>query len=92
MSWHRVDYGPNAESAAWASRPIKKRSFWRQADVYYLDPKTGDKKPIGKTPLELPTAQLKKLVGDGVVAGEYFTVVIEKQGFLTEKFQVPAIL
>src|SRR5207245_3136639 len=21
---------------AWASRPIKKRSFWRQADVYYL--------------------------------------------------------
>jgi hypothetical protein len=21
---------------AWASRPIKKRSFWRQAEVYYL--------------------------------------------------------
>jgi hypothetical protein len=21
---------------AWAARPIKKRSFWRQADVYYL--------------------------------------------------------
>ena len=61
-----------------------------QADVFYLDPKTGDKKPLGKTPLELPTAALKKLVGDQVVAGEYFTVTLEKQGFISEKYQIPA--
>jgi len=31
----RID-SSHALWGAWASRPIKKRSFWRQADVYYL--------------------------------------------------------
>src|SRR5687767_8894937 len=61
-----------------------------QADVFVQDPKTGEKKAVGKTPLELPAAALKQQVGPDLMQGEYFTLWVEKQGFLPEKFAVPS--
>ncbi len=61
-----------------------------QSDVFYIDPKSGEKKTLGKTPLELPTAELRKVAGNDVFAGEFFTIQIEKQGFTPERFQIPS--
>lgn len=61
-----------------------------QSDVFYVDPKSGEKKVLGKTPLELPTSELRKIAGDDVFAGEFFTIQVEKQGFVPERFQIPS--
>jgi tetratricopeptide (TPR) repeat protein len=61
-----------------------------QADVSYLDPKTGEKKSLGKTPFEMKSSALKETVGEGVSAGEYFTVLVSAKGYVTEKFSIPA--
>ncbi len=59
------------------------------ADVFWQDPKTGEKKPIGKTPLEMPKSELKNIVGDAVDAGQFFNVVVEKPGYLPSTFNIP---
>ena len=61
----------------------------QQADVFVQDRKSGDKKPIGKTPLALPKTELRRTVGD-VKPGEFITIVVEKQGFIPQSFNVPA--
>ncbi len=61
-----------------------------QADVFIQDPKSGDKKPIGKTPLQLPMTEIKKTLGNSVSPGEFFNVIVEKQGFLPQTYAVPA--
>lgn len=61
-----------------------------QADVVYVNPQTGERKSIGKTPLELPAADLKNTLGDAVTSGEYFTIQVEKPGYKTESFSIPA--
>lgn len=61
----------------------------QQADVFVQDKKTGDKKPIGKTPLALPKSELRKTVGD-VKPGEFITFVVEKPGYISQSFNVPA--
>ncbi len=61
-----------------------------QADVFVENPKTGQKKQIGVTPLEIPLSNVKETVGEEVVSGEYFTVVIEKKGFVSQRVAVPA--
>lgn len=61
-----------------------------QADVFIQDPKSGDKKPIGKTPLQLPMSEIKKTLGNSVSPGEFFNVIVEKQGFLPQTYAVPA--
>ncbi len=61
-----------------------------QADVSFLDPKTGEKKALGKTPLEMKTSAVKEAVGDGVSSGEYFTILVGAKGYVTEKFSIPA--
>ncbi len=35
-----------------------------QADVSFYDPKTGTKKSLGKTPLEMKTSAIKEAVGE----------------------------
>jgi tetratricopeptide (TPR) repeat protein len=59
------------------------------ADVYYLDPKTGLKKELGKTPLEMKDSAVKEAVGE-VPSGGYFTVIVEQKGFIPERLMVPA--
>lgn len=61
-----------------------------QADVFILDVKSGEKKNIGKTPLELPADDVKKSVQNAPAPGEFYTVVIEKTGFETQSLSVPA--
>ena len=61
-----------------------------QADVFVENRLTGEKKPIGVTPLEIPISQVKTTVGEETMAGEFFTVVIEKKGFITQRLNVPA--
>lgn len=61
-----------------------------QADVYVRDPKTGDKKPLGKTPLEMKIPDVKAAVGEELLSGEFFTVVVEKSGYQTESYSIPA--
>ncbi len=60
------------------------------ADVYFQDPKSGEKKALGKTPLTLPKSELRKTVGTGVESGQFFTVVVEKTGYLPANFSIPA--
>ncbi|MDR3606917.1 MAG: tetratricopeptide repeat protein [Oligoflexia bacterium] len=59
------------------------------ADVYYLDPKTGAKKELGKTPLEMKASVVKEAVGE-VPSGGYFTVIVEQKGYIPERLMVPA--
>lgn len=49
-----------------------------------------DKKLIGKTPLDIPMSELKNNFGEDVTSGEFFTISIEKKGYLSEIFKVPA--
>jgi tetratricopeptide (TPR) repeat protein len=61
-----------------------------QADVFLQDPVSGNKKVIGKTPIEMSTSEVKALVGEEVMSGEYFTLIVEKQGYVSEKFLIPS--
>ncbi len=60
-----------------------------QADVFFIDVGSGEKKSLGKTPLEMPTEELKNTIGGKVSEGEFFVLGIEQAGFLTEKFTIP---
>ena len=61
-----------------------------QAEVFIENNKTGEKKSIGVTPLDIPLATVKETAGEEVMAGEYFTEVIEKKGYLSQKLNIPA--
>jgi tetratricopeptide (TPR) repeat protein len=61
-----------------------------QAEVSFQDSKSGEKKPLGKTPFEMPNTVLRQALGENLVSGEYFTLIVEKQGYQTEKILVPA--
>ena len=61
-----------------------------QADVSILDPQSGEKKPIGKTPVELKTSVMKETVGEAATSGEFFTVLVEKPGYASQRLMVPA--
>jgi tetratricopeptide (TPR) repeat protein len=61
-----------------------------QADVFFQVPGTNEKKPIGKTPLTMPMAEFRQLIGADVSSGQYFPITVEKQGYVTETFQIPA--
>lgn len=60
------------------------------ADVYYVVPKTGEKKSLGKTPLKIPAEDVKKAIQKDVSGGEYFAVRFEKQGYVPQTYMVPA--
>ncbi len=61
-----------------------------QAEVFVENPKTGVKKSLGFTPLDVPMGQVKDAVGDSVGAGDFFTLILEKKGFISQQFKVPA--
>lgn len=58
------------------------------ADVFFRAPGEKEKKPLGKTPLTLPMSELRQTIGSAA-SGEYFPVIIEKPGFVTETYFVP---
>ncbi len=59
-----------------------------QADIFFLT-KSGEKKPLGKTPLEMPVAELRKTIGEEYNSAEFFTVLVEKPGFAPESYSIP---
>ncbi len=73
-----------------ATNTFKVNSDPLQADVYVVNPKTGDRKIIGKTPVNMPNEEFRTLVGEDIASGEFYTLVIEKPGFGTQSFSLPA--
>lgn len=61
-----------------------------QAEVFVVDAKTGEKKTIGKTPIEMPVEDVKKTVANQPTAGEFYNILVEKPGFETQTFNVPS--
>jgi len=59
-----------------------------QAEIFYVTP-TGEKKSIGKTPYSVPMEELRKTIKE-VESGEFFTLLIEKEGFQTQTYVIPA--
>ena len=60
-----------------------------QADVFYVPKDAGEKKPLGKTPLSMPVDELKSKMKD-INSGEFFTLSIEKVGYVSQTFVIPA--
>ena len=54
-----------------------------QADVY-AKLANGEKKPLGKTPLSMPMVALKQTLGESGGNGQYFSIVVEKQGYISQ--------
>jgi tetratricopeptide (TPR) repeat protein len=61
-----------------------------QADVFLRGTGANAKKPIGKTPITMSNADFKAAVGADAPSGGYFPLIIEKDGFVSETFMVPA--
>lgn len=61
-----------------------------QAEVFIMDLKSGEKKTIGKTPIEMPVEDVKKSLTNKPTAGEFYTIVVEKPGFDAQTFSIPA--
>ncbi len=61
-----------------------------QTEVFYINQKTGEKKLIGATPLQISMEDLKSKVGEDVPPGEFFRFRFEKKGFQTETLLVPS--
>jgi tetratricopeptide (TPR) repeat protein len=61
-----------------------------EADVFFINLKTGDKKVVGKTPLNMPMSEVTEKVGPEMTSGEFFTLGVEKPGFITQTMNIPA--
>jgi tetratricopeptide (TPR) repeat protein len=71
-----------------SSSPFRVKTEPVQATISYIDSKTEQKQLLGQSPFEIPYSELKTKLGEPT-AGEYFTVVIEKEGFLPQTLSVP---
>ncbi len=60
------------------------------AEVFVENPKTGVKKSVGRTPVEISPSTLKEVAGPDILAGEYFNFIVEKKGYVTQKQSVPS--
>lgn len=78
--------------AACSSAPVlfNVKSEPLQADVFYKVPDSDVKKPLGKTPLSMPMTEVNKIVGAELKSGQFLTIIVEKPGFTTQSFMIPA--
>lgn len=60
-----------------------------EANVFVLNSQSGDKKKIGKSPIEMEEQALKKEVGTLGKAGEFVELIVEKEGFQKKSLWVP---
>jgi tetratricopeptide (TPR) repeat protein len=61
-----------------------------QVDVFYENTKTGERKSLGQTPLEIPMSQISDLLqSEEEKLGAYFPIIFEKNGFVTQRLAVP---
>lgn len=61
-----------------------------QADVFFKAPDSDEKKPLGKTPLSMPMTEVKKIVGNDAKSGQFLTIIVEKSGFVSQTYMIPA--
>lgn len=61
-----------------------------QSEVFYLNQKTGEKKSLGTTPLQLPMDEFRSKLGEEVLPGEFYKLKFEKKGYQSETYMVPA--
>lgn len=59
------------------------------ADVFLIAGDTKEKKPLGKTPIEMSIEDVMKNLG-AESKGEFYKVVVEKDGFETQEFNIPS--
>jgi tetratricopeptide (TPR) repeat protein len=90
LRWAAISFAVIGLAAPGCASSFKVKGEPVGADVFVLTGKNGEKKSLGKTPLEMPQAALKQALGESVATGEFFTVGVEKAGFITEKYTVPA--
>lgn len=60
-----------------------------KSDVYYIDSKTKEKKILGQTPYQIDVNELRNKAGESITSGDFFTVIVEKPGYLSEIFNIP---
>lgn len=60
------------------------------AEVAVLVGENKERKVIGKTPLEIPTTELDKHIGDVLKNGKFFTLEVSKVGFEPQSFSLPS--
>ena len=77
-------------AAGCATSTFKLTSDPGAAEVFVIDGKSGEKKSIGRTPLEMPMATVRAALGESGGAGEYVPLVVEKAEFQPERLLVPA--
>ena len=65
------------------------RSDPQDFEVYSISPETGEKKLIGKTPIEITSSDFKTLASAGAMSGNLVELVLEKPGYLSSRYLVP---
>lgn len=60
-----------------------------QTEIFYITQKSGEKKLIGTTPLQLSMIEFKTKIGEDLQPGEFYKLRFEKKGFQTEEYHVP---
>ena len=60
-----------------------------QAEIYYLANDDSPKKSLGKSPISIPMEELKSTIKE-IEAGEFFKLSIEKEGFISQTYAIPA--
>jgi tetratricopeptide (TPR) repeat protein len=60
-----------------------------KSDVYYLDSTTKEKKILGQTPYQIDVSELRTKAGESFTSGDFFTVIVEKPGYLGETYNIP---
>jgi tetratricopeptide (TPR) repeat protein len=60
-----------------------------EANVYVVTPEKGEKKLVGKTPIESEPAKIRELLGEEKGSDQYFELVVEKEKFKAERLLVP---
>ena len=78
--------------AFWAScaPTLVVKSEPSQATVFWVDPVSTEKKDLGKTPLQLTGESLRQLYGGKPPEGESIQLLIEKPGYASQSYLVPA--
>lgn len=61
-----------------------------EAEVFVQNSGSDVKKPIGKTPMTIDFAEIKEKAGVDTSSGEFFELLVEKKGFASEKYLIPA--
>jgi len=60
-----------------------------QTEIFYITQKSGEKKPLGITPLQIPMLDFKTKISEDLQPGEFYKLRFEKKGFQSEEYLIP---